>query len=84
MKKYQFKVGDIVQYIAKHYSLTNHTGIVKKITPVDIGVSWDDWNLGHNLNGRIIGTSGWYVFPSQIELYCKKQRDQALKKGYGI
>ena len=53
-----------------HSFLKGMTGTIK-VTHVAnsiVGVSWDNWQKGNNLEGKIKDTSGWFVLENEIEL----------------
>lgn len=64
----QFKVGDRVRLI-KGYGLVEAglTGVVVD-TSGNVGVNFNGFDMGHNLNGLISGSSGYYIPEEFLEL----------------
>ncbi len=69
-----FHIGDVVEYINEnsYHSKVNRgmTGVVlcfigSEANP-SVGVGWDTYIDGHNLDGHCKNGYGWYVGPNEI------------------
>lgn len=55
-----FYVGQRVIYEGYHEDLAGHYGTVVVLKKSLIGVKFDNFTLGHDLNGNCSGCAGWW------------------------
>ena len=79
----KYKVGDRVEYIKREREKLPKGTRGTMLEPDGLGVSWENFNTGHNLKGQIKDNSGWYMNSNDVKLIVdltKKQRERKIKK----
>lgn len=75
-----FNIGDVVEYAEKDYPLLNgYKGVVRVNTGgTYVGVSFEEFDKGHTLDGRLGDCSGWWCLPERLRPLTTTDSDNPL------